>query len=444
MRGLRLNLWRPPTQNDRADRNGAAAWEGLERLKFQRFRVRTQKQLPTDSSHLMIIEFVMDYNLLTPDGDAMPLREIFEIASDGAMQVSVRLQGEGVFKTFARVGLQGKIPKSYSTTTWWGYDAERYPDRRTAGEEGRFRVFDLASLARHHAVPQEEGNREAWQVEFSDYNRGRSLTVSIDQKELFNFSRHSYDDTVVAAHDRWWKMPAPDSSWSIFNIDSRLAGVGTATCGPGVRERYLLSGDSTYTFRFSFFPSEVADSNLNVRGNPFVENKMLSEPLKRVERANLAKSLKASRKPSGKYGKGFPGVLHDGRHGVAGDWGSGWVGWEGAESVVLEVKTKKRGATNVAVSFGHAPDDWVMMPEKVEVWVPKQKAWVPLTIVNRVKDPRHGRQRVTFALKESGVKIQKSKLKIRITGVGRLPEWHAYKGEKAWLMVDEIRVTCDL
>ena len=448
LKDVHLNLWRPPTQNDRADRNGAAAWQGLERLKARPVSLRST-DLTADKRRYASAEVVIDYRLETEEGEAMPVSQVIEVAGDGQMQVSVRLQGEGVFRTFARVGLQGHLPKEFRKTTWEGYDAERYADRRTAGQMGRHEQYDWAGREARHAVPQEEGNREAMLLQLTDTEHQIATTIAIDGKELFNFSQHTYEDTVVAAHDRWWKMPEPDLTYSLLNIDSRMAGLGTATCGPGVGERYRLSGDSTYTFRFTFAPSQGAEAG--VFHDWFGENSHLAKQLKTAKRKNAAKRVRSEVAPDAPYDKGFPKLLTDGRKGVAGDYGEGWAGWSGADTLTMEVRCRTRRAMAISIGTCHAPDDWVLAPERVEWWNPQTERWEACTRTT-ISDYEHGRQRVVFQTdarrgspqglsgKENGSKgrFLPKNLKIRIIHAAVLPDWHPYKGQKAWLMMDEV------
>ena len=448
LKDLRLNLWRAPTQNDCADRNGAAAWDGLQRLKAKTYKESYGRI--SDSTQYTAAKVIIDLMLTAEDGGMMPVREVIEIADDGSMQVSLRVQGEGVFRTFAKVGLQGKLAKEFEKTTWWGYDNERYPDRRTAGRLGIWHTDDWRKLAKHHAVPQEEGNHEAYQLELGGNNS--ALQISIDGSTLFNFNRYEYDDTIMAANDRWWKMPKPDSLYCILNIDSRIAGLGTATCGPGVRAPYRLSGDSTYTFRFSFIPSTYGTLGPSTTiDDVFGRNNLIDEPLTNWETKINVASIISSIAPSEKYRDGFPKALYNGKRGVAGDYSEEWIGWSGVDTLELTVKTSKNNRKNVTISFCHAPDDWVLSPKQVEVWMPSLNRWVACER-NTIIDEKHGRQRVIFTQRtpircfvtlegqENENKNLSKKVRIRIIPPSTLPDWHTYKGEKAWLMIDEIKV----
>ncbi len=442
LRDIHLNLWRPPTQNDRADRNGAAAWEGLQNLKVDNLKFEIN-DVSFDTWRCAAAEVVMEYDLTTDNGETMPVREIIEISNDGSMQISVRLQGEGVFKTFARVGLQAKLPRSFKETTWRGYDTERYPDRRTAGRLGEW--YSAGDNTKYHAVPQEEGNLEAYLLDLSDRKSAQALQIAIDGCKLFNFSQHDYEDTVVAAYDRWWKMPEPDNLYSILNIDSRIAGLGTATCGPGVREPYRLSGDSTYTFRFTVQPHyRLEVTSLNYRDNNFDKNDLIDKSLAYERPGNFVKNVKVSTPPSAPYNKYFPNHLYDGKRGVAGDWSEGWTGWTGVDTLLMNITVSSRDYWTVKVQFAHAPDEWVVLPQSVEIWSKSQKKWIPFQMQGSVKDEKHGHQSIVYSIHPRYKIGHKSKqadkeIKIRIIHPATLPDWHTYKGNKAWLMIDEIR-----
>ena len=455
LRNVRLNLWRPPTQNDRADRNGARAWEGLEKLKINMLSVDI-KDITNDTTRYATSEVVMDYLMTNEAGESMPVREVVEVADDGAMQISVRLQGEGVYRTFARVGLQGKLPNEFVDATWLGYDAERYPDRRTAGKYGLWYYYNWRNTTEYHAVPQEEGNREAVRLFIVNPQKQKAMRFTIDNSTLLNFSIHEYEDSVVAAFDRWWKMPAPDDKYSIINLDSRIAGLGTATCGPGVREKYRLSGDSTYTFRFTITPldwrSFTADSMPNCA--PFGHNELIDVPMPSTNKTINIKNIKASKGPSKQYGNAFPGALYDGKRAIAGDYSEGWTGWSGMDTLTLNVNTSIRHTRSITIGTCHAPDDWVLTPTKVEIWDTHRKVWQECARTT-INDERHGRQRVVFQC-EPRYKMLRcllgkhlchyrtvyptKKITIRIIHPSTLPDWHTYKGEKAWLMIDEIEV----
>ena len=425
---MRLNLWRPPTQNDRVDANGAAAWEGLQRLKVKGCKT----QIAATERYK---EAVMDYVLTDGEGGEIAVRQVIECSDSGAIRVSCKVAPMGNYRTLARVGLQAHLPNTFGRTRWYGSGNEVYPDRRFSSSVERNTVENWKELDMHHAVPQEEGNHEAYTLELR--SRGRLLHIHAGGQR-FNFSQHEYDDSTMAANRRWNFAVAQledVESGSILNLDSRVAGVGTATCGPGVRKPYLLNGDSVYSFSFCITPS-FDTMNLQEIKDVFGDNREIGKALQTTGSKGTASKIKCSVAPSDRYSEGFPTTVSDGRRGIVGDWGEGWTGWDGVETLELEFQMPKRGMKKVAVSFGHAPDEWVLAPYGVQIWDSHGKRWVDMEQTSDIRDEQHGRQRVVFTARHTGDK----KTKIRILHSPTLPDWHAYKGEKAWLMIDEIRI----
>ena len=111
--------------------------------------------------------------------------------------------------------------------------------------------------------------------------------------------------------------------------------------------------------------------------------------------------------------------------------------------VLLLLENYKKKPSELVLSFAHHPSQWVFMPQKVLVSYSKNGRKYSLSEeVALPFDP---------ALKENDKprvcilrhKIPNHKVKfIRIEAqpVEKLPEWHAAPGEKAWIMIDEIRV----
>lgn len=433
LKDMRLNLWRPPTQNDRRDPNGAAAWEGLERLKVKECKAQM-------ASAEKYNEAILDYVLTDGEGGDIAVKQIIECSDGEAMRVSCKVNPMGNYRTLARVGMQARIPKNFENTRWYGSSSEVYPDRRFSSNVRRNKVKNWSEPGMQHAVPQEEGNHEAYTLELHN-ERSSYVHIHSDGK-MFNFSQHLYDDSTMSANSRWnFNYPIWEAleEGIILNLDSRVAGLGTATCGPGVREPYLLSGDSIYTFSFCVFPS-FDSMNLQVVEDVFGENKEMRKALCVSKKENKVSKVSCNTAPDKRYSKEYPKVLGDGKRGVAGNWREGWNGWEGVKMLEMEVTIQKREVNSINISFGHSPDGWVLAPEKVQIWDAKGKIWVDMEQRSIIKDVHHGRQRVVFGITGKESMIKGRKMKIRIIHPSTLPDWHEYKGEKAWMMIDEIRV----
>jgi hexosaminidase len=147
--------------------------------------------------------------------------------------------------------------------------------------------------------------------------------------------------------------------------------------------------------------------------------------------------------PVERYGKDADIALMDGKKGVPGDYYNDWLGFEGVDmeaTIELAVPTS---INMVKVGLCHEPQSWVMLPKGV--WVSFSKNgkeftdWqmAELPVFDR-PDKMQGFGRIEARLRSDGAQWKYVRVKVENQGV--LPEWHPYKGEKAWIMVDEVVV----
>ncbi len=426
-RPLRWNFWRPPTENDREDVNGARAWQGLDQLKARVLSVTTGEA-----------EVQMMLLLSTPDGAAMRLKQIVEADEYGRLQLSYLVSPDGQFRTLPKLGIQFGLDTAFTSCTFYGNIFETYPDRHTAQRISRWYKSMEELAAPQYVVPQEQGNREAEWVHFKGEEVGlRVVAPDVPQVPL-NFSVRRYNDSVMTAARRW-KDLTPDPYYTV-SIDHRQAGLGTATCGPGVADRYTLSGDSTYCYRFDLLPG------MTDRIYSFLTHRDMSQlitPTLPCERVGVER-VEVNRRPDKQYSEGFPGLLTDERRGVCGDWHRGWTGWSGPDTVALTLTLKDYADIDeVTVGTSHSPADWVVKPLDVQVlWSidgQRWSAWQSMELLNPPTDLYADSRRLTYTLHP---RRARSIHYVRLRFVCRpgLPIWHSHAGEAAWLMLDEVEL----
>ena len=152
--------------------------------------------------------------------------------------------------------------------------------------------------APQYVVPQEQGNREAVWVRFSGAGSDGDVPLTFMSPDtLLGFSVRRWSDSTLTAARRWRGM-VPEDCYTV-SIDHRQAGLGTATCGPGVAERYQISGDSTYCYRFVLVPGDVE------RVCPFALHPDIGGSIGTdVVSALKIRNITASRKPSAPWATG--------------------------------------------------------------------------------------------------------------------------------------------
>ena len=452
---LRWNFWRPPTLNDLVDPYGARAWEGLGSLTASPISCNTQYIGEPD--RMAEVDLLLE--LTSPEGRTLTLREIIEVDAEGKMQLSYALHPRGNYHTLPKLGIQLGVDSSCHEVQWWGNYYETYPDRAEARWIGHHTATLDEVCGELHVVPQESGNRTTYWTSFAIGDKRLSFCTA--NEHPINFSVRQYDDSVMTAARRIKDLYKADHY--IVNVDARQAGLGTATCGPGVSRRFRIDGDSIQLFRLMVVPWEQEDSvNLwNFCGYYFDEPKALHKEMPEKQ-LNLVKDISVhtygdatqpADHPSFQYCNNYPDVLHDSQLGIAGNYGEGWTGFSGRDSVDLTVELSEVATLKqVTIGFCHSANDWVLSPDSVEVqWSSNGRTyspWQPLRTTRPLADPQKDSRRVAmrryFAPRQGLFRSAEANkvryLRFRIHCQKALPAWHVGAGQPAWLMIDEIDV----
>ncbi len=500
---MKPNFWRAPTLNDDVDHNALPKWlnANLNELMIKPVYLKADK---IDNSHVSIksvLEFVNN------NGEViLTTEQIFEINGFGDVVISNNIQPNQIVTTFPKIGTQLLMPLQYDKVRFFGKDTENYPDRNSSGKINVYKrnAKDLFEL---HEEPQDNGNHSdtRW-VAFVNDN-GNGLFVTSD--EGFNFSIYQYSDDNLSVAERINQMELADY-WTV-NIDYKQAPVGTATCGPGALDKYLIKNEN-YEYKIRLRPfnandikedklyqqnvvedfSQVAtpeittdlerfdkkmnvtiscadakakiyytldgseptqksklytkpfsiDASTTVKAKAYDGKKMASFTAKKYYERLIIVSTEFVESPHKNYSRDHERVLMDGKKGIAGNWGEGWLGFYGNDAEFTIELSQATDIHHLFVGCGICPNDWVLIPEDVEVSVSTDgqtftetvKAYFPVYKYDSMEIRRRDNARATVDVK--GVRF----IKVKVKNYGKLPEWHDYAGENAWIMIDEIRI----
>ncbi len=424
---LRYNFWRPPTENDMVDRNGARAWQGLDRLTAKVLSIST-----SDASGKQVPYIDMLINLTTPDGATLRLRQMVEADDEGRLRLSYAVAPDRQFRTLPKLGLQFGLDTGFTSCAFYGNIYETYPDRRAAQRVGTWSKSLEELAAPQYVVPQEQGNRESTWLHFRSSHASLKV-MSGNRGEPLNFSVRRYNDSVLTAARRWCGLK-PDPYYTI-SIDHLQAGLGTATCGPGVAKRHTISGDSTYSYSFVLSPY---DKYLYT-----FPRQHFAPPAAAPATGMKIAAIVANREPASQYSNGFPRSLIDGRRGVPGDYTVDWAGFDAPDTVdIVLMLPEVKKVKNICASTCHSPNDWVIIPNTVMAqysgdglhWSTPRK----LAIVEPANMGSIATTRVTYSLKLKHKKVRY--IRLRFICNPELPTWHPYAGQASWLMIDEVSV----
>ena len=169
-------------------------------------------------------------------------RYLFDAAGRLAIVVEGEIEGDGP-STFGRVGLAMAMVPRFGEVSWYGLGPhETYPDSMTAGRSGRYRAA-VDELETPYVMPQENGHRsEIRWCQFSDGHRG----VVAAGSPAVRFQRPPMVDVRPGRRRARDELVPEPRTW--LHFDHRQHGLGSAACGPGPLDQYVLKSGP---FRFS-------------------------------------------------------------------------------------------------------------------------------------------------------------------------------------------------
>ena len=235
---ITLSLFRPATDNDNRDRNGARLWRqaGLDNLTQRVVAINSTKQTTTAQ-----VEILNAKNERV--GDATFVYKF----NKGKLDIQTTFTPDtAVVKSMARLGLTFQMNNSYDQVSYLGRgDNETYADRKQSGKIAQYQTTP-ERMFHYYVTPQSTGNRT--DTRWMQLTDSKGEGVFVESTRPFQFSVVPFTDANLDK-SRHINELLRDGTYTI-HIDAEQAGVGTATCGPGILDQYLVPLDKQ-TFKFT-------------------------------------------------------------------------------------------------------------------------------------------------------------------------------------------------
>ncbi|MGC5173173.1 glycoside hydrolase family 2 TIM barrel-domain containing protein [Microbacterium sp. DT81.1] len=246
-----LDLHRAPTENDhgQGDLNDiASVWRktGLDRLQHRtdsveagadRLRV-TGRTAPT--SHPHGVEWQM---LWLADGDGVVLETTVDFVGPWA---DTPYMHRDIW--VPRLGLLFSLPGGYDAARWWGRGpGETYVDSCEGSRRGVFhRTID--ELQVDYPVPQENGNHI--ETRWLELSGSWVPNLRVEGRPEFDFTARRWTSFDLQRAAKPHELVDTGRVW--LNIDHRQQGLGSASVGPALPERYRVPRErTTWSVRLS-------------------------------------------------------------------------------------------------------------------------------------------------------------------------------------------------
>ncbi|MFG2869386.1 glycoside hydrolase family 2 TIM barrel-domain containing protein [Streptomyces sp. NPDC048338] len=249
--GLRLDVWRAPTDNDngsarRPDERFGRLWRelGLHRMRHRIDAVsvdRTPGEVGGDTLTVL--------TRVAPAARDVALRTAYRWTSDGTrLRLALSVTPEGEWRLpLPRLGVTLGLPATLDEVVWFGGGpGEAYPDTREAARLGRWHCT-VDSLQTPYVRPQENGARidTRW-VEL----RGGTGGLRVEGDPAFWFAARRWTDTALDAATHRDGLVPGGAVW--LRLDHAQQGIGSGSCGPGVLPEFgPLPAPAAFAFTFT-------------------------------------------------------------------------------------------------------------------------------------------------------------------------------------------------
>ncbi|MEZ0536438.1 glycoside hydrolase family 2 TIM barrel-domain containing protein [Caldicellulosiruptoraceae bacterium PP1] len=234
-----FNAYRPPTDNDMHIKH---EWNKVGLNKLQRRLVNLDYSIEQDK-FIFDLEFVFGAYSISP---VFNVKQKYIVFSDGTIKVSMDVNILRELPHLPKIGLKLIIPKEFEHAKWFGRGPhENYPDRLESALIGIYkRMVDEMYVP--YVKPQEYGNM--CDVRWASITNYNGIGLMILGQPTFNFSLRRYTDEMLTMAKHPYELIENDGL--ILNIDYKLGGLGSNSCGPGPLSKYQLNENEV---RFEFF-----------------------------------------------------------------------------------------------------------------------------------------------------------------------------------------------
>lgn len=238
---VELSLFRPLTENDAARRGKGKEWLdlGLFGHTVAATNIRVKGNVVNVTG-----------NVVGSNGlDLGKVNYQYSLTENGQLNIGCEYQPSDTVGSLPRLGLTFRMSEELAKKVdYLGRGSvETYSDRNACGMIGLYSTTPAEDF-HYYNVPQAAGNHTdvRW-VSFNDDN------LRVTSGAPFQFSATPYADANVHAATHINQLV--DDGMVTVHLDAHHTGVGTATCGPDVLDKYAVPiVPSPFTFTLDFFP----------------------------------------------------------------------------------------------------------------------------------------------------------------------------------------------
>ena len=240
---MRPTIWRAPTDNDRNIKNKwIEAGFNREEIKCYGVSAKLDKKGNAVIKSAVSIGAKCKFKLLD-------LKITYTVSPNGELTVETEVDNHtSVF--LPRFGYELIMPENSEIYSYFGYGPqESYVDMHLSSRMGLFKG-KVSDNIEHYVYPQENNSHYNTLSASVKSIAGHGLAFENEESFSFRASHYNAEQLTKATHD-YELIP---SELTYVNIDYKLSGIGSNSCGPELAEEYRLN-EKNFNFSFKIKPT---------------------------------------------------------------------------------------------------------------------------------------------------------------------------------------------
>lgn len=159
----------------------------------------------------------------------------YKIYPDGTLETDCQLETTNKVAFLPRFGLRLFVDKSFGSAEYYGYGPlESYADKHRASYIGLFRD-KIENMHEDYIRPQE--NSSHCGCKYASVTDGET-TVRFESPDDISFNASIYTQEELSNKRHNFELNPCDSN--VICVDQYMAGVGSSSCGPALRDKYRV------------------------------------------------------------------------------------------------------------------------------------------------------------------------------------------------------------
>lgn len=243
-RGLQLNAFRLPTDNDKAHT------EEWDRLGLRSLNCTAAPMTATTAADGKSVDISCSTTYTAKEGMVFSLRQLYRVHTDGSIEVVNKIEPSQKGVVLPRLGLRLEMPGSFNEMKWFGRGPlNSYRDRKESCFEGLYSCT-VGSQFEPYVLPQDQGNKEdtRW-IAVTDKAGKGLLFVSSERMAVSAMNWRPEDNYTDRGNRKRHPFEMVTVNHTVVNLDAAHRALGNASCGSDVMEKYeLRSAPIAYSF----------------------------------------------------------------------------------------------------------------------------------------------------------------------------------------------------